>query len=320
MVNKAIFVFLTGLFLLSSYDPAQASRKVNWGAINPALKGAVSVAKSANPDDETECLLCHKDYVRAFGRTKHAKAFVSKYGKRLGSACETCHGPMSKHLGGDTREQRKAAVVSFKSISPAKKNAICLQCHEKGPVMHWRGSSHEMSDVSCDTCHYVMKKRSKRRLFINDDSKKACFGCHRGKRAKIQRTSHMPLREGKIRCASCHNPHGSSGPSLLKRATINETCYQCHREKRGPMLFEHAPVRENCANCHDPHGSNFKQLLKRKAPYLCQQCHLGVFHVSDVYGGKALANRSRVIAGKGCVNCHSQIHGSNHPAGARFQR
>jgi len=23
---------------------------------------------------------------------------------------------------------------------------------------------------------------------------------------------------------------------------------------------------------------------------------------------------------RGCVNCHSQIHGSNHPAGMRFLR
>ena len=42
----------------------------------------------------------------------------------------------------------------------------------------------------------------------------------------------------------------------LKAASVNEQCYTCHTEKRGPFLWEHAPVRESCLNCHTPHGSN----------------------------------------------------------------
>lgn len=186
--------------------------------------------------------------------------------------------------------------------------------------MHWRGSAHEMSGVSCTNCHYVMKKKSKRFLFANKDVKKVCFQCHRDKRARIMRSSHMPLREGKMGCADCHNPHGGIGPSLLKQASVNETCYMCHQEKRGPLIWEHSPVRENCSICHDPHGSNFKPLLKRKPPYLCQQCHMDAFHPSSLYDGADLAGRNRDLIGKACLNCHSQIHGSNHPSGARFQR
>jgi hypothetical protein len=26
------------------------------------------------------------------------------------------------------------------------------------------------------------------------------------------------------------------------------------------------------------------------------------------------------MIGRSCQNCHSQVHGSNHPSGARFQR
>ena len=37
---------------------------------------------------------------------------------------------------------------------------------------------------------------------------------------------------------------------------LNDTCYDCHAEFRGPYLWEHAPVPEDCSNCHDPHGSN----------------------------------------------------------------
>ena len=63
-------------------------------------------------------------------------------------------------------------------------------------------------------------------------------------------------------CSDCHNPHGSVTEALLKKDSINDVCYTCHAEKRGPFLFEHAPVRENCDNCHNPHGSVNEFLLK----------------------------------------------------------
>jgi DmsE family decaheme c-type cytochrome len=136
------------------------------------------------------------------------------------------------------------------------------------------------------------------------------------------RSSHMPLREGKMDCASCHNPHGGPGPSLLKTPSVNETCYSCHAEKRGPLLWEHTPVREKCTYCHDSHGSNHDNLLKRRVPYLCQTCHSMVFHPSSLYdrGGLPPGGAAQQMLGKGCLNCHSLVHGSNHPSGARFTR
>ena len=71
------------------------------------------------------------------------------------------------------------------------------------------------------------------------------------RRAQLQRSSHMPFREGKVTCTSCHNPHGTPIRKQLFRATVNENCYSCHAERRGPFLWEHPPVMENCANCHE---------------------------------------------------------------------
>jgi DmsE family decaheme c-type cytochrome len=178
-----------------------------------------------------------------------------------------------------------------------------------------------MMEVGCSDCHYVMKKNSKRRMFITEDPSKTCFQCHRSVRAKIQRTSHMPIRTGKVQCANCHNPHGGN-QSLLKKPTVNRTCFQWHQEKRGPMVWDHAHVRENCSTCHDPHGSNLGSLLKKRTPYLCQQCHMNVEHSSDLYSNEDLESSfsGMFIGGKACLNCHSRIHGSNHPSGARFQR
>jgi len=292
-------------------QPVRAENWVDWSKLNSNLQDAVSVGQKA------KCLDCHEDYIKTFLKTKHARQYKAQFNKKGPETCEVCHGPLSKHLKADF-EDKLSTVVSFRNITPQQKNSICLQCHEKGKNMHWKGSTHEMANVSCDKCHYVMAKRSARKMFIRGDSKEACFQCHKDKRARILRSAHMPLREGKMSCAGCHNPHGGIGPSLLKKASINETCYVCHQDKRGPMLHEHAPVRENCANCHESHGSNHLSMLKLKVPYLCQACHSPTRHPSSLRDRGDL--NSRFLVGKSCLNCHSRIHGSNHPSGPRLMR
>jgi DmsE family decaheme c-type cytochrome len=150
-----------------------------------------------------------------------------------------------------------------------------------------------------------------------------CFTCHAEQRADSYKFSHHPIREGLVVCADCHNPHGSAGPKLLKEFTVNEVCYTCHMEKRGPLLWEHEPVRENCLTCHTPHGSTQARLLVQRPPYLCQDCHANSGHQAQPMAGQNLAGQIaanvRMMA-RGCVNCHSQIHGSNSPNGTFFTR
>jgi DmsE family decaheme c-type cytochrome len=163
-----------------------------------------------------------------------------------------------------------------------------------------------------------------------------CFTCHKDQRADTHKISSHPIDAGKIVCSDCHNPHGSVGPKLLNQDTVNETCYSCHAEKRGPFLWEHQSVVENCSNCHTPHGSNITPLLKSRPPFLCQGCHNGP-HVSATPIGPqaggyqngwstttAAGNTQYPSAisggGRGCMNCHAMIHGSNSPAGAFLHR
>jgi DmsE family decaheme c-type cytochrome len=164
-----------------------------------------------------------------------------------------------------------------------------------------------------------------------------CFTCHQEKRAEFSRRSHMPLLEGKISCDDCHNPHGSIKRPLLKMNSVAEICFQCHAEKRGPFLFEHPPVRQGdqCLNCHLPHGSNQEKLLIIARPMLCQQCHdPGAPHdrtgnatfgaptgvVPSPENGSATQAIDTRLTARSCLDCHTQIHGSNSPAGARWHR
>lgn len=277
------------------------AKEVDWGAINPELNGASSVK------DTGECRECHEDYMKAFDTTKH--------GRVLGD-CESCHGPMSKHI--DAPRSEPPLTISFKpeaGLTAKQKASICTQCHEGGDQLHWQSSPHEASNVSCDSCHYVMERRSDKSLKIAEDAKTICLSCHIEKRGQILKSAHMPVKEGKMDCTGCHNPHGSFGPSLLKTATVNETCYSCHAEKRGPFLWEHAPVREDCTTCHNSHGSNNPGMLNTKGSFLCLSCHQ--------YGGHVNLpryNRQSATVGQGCINCHSRIHGSNHPSGVKLTR
>ena len=125
-------------------------------------------------------------------------------------------------------------------------------------------------------------------------------------------------------CSDCHNPHGSGAAAMLAKPTLNQTCYSCHADKRGPLLWEHAPVAEDCSLCHQSHGSVRTALLNKSAPLLCQQCHSVSGHPAVARTGQALpgngGNGAIFVVAGACTNCHSQVHGSNHPAGAKLMR
>jgi DmsE family decaheme c-type cytochrome len=212
-------------------------------------------------------------------------------------------------------------IVSFRADDPSRSvdqiNGICLGCHERGARTNWSGSTHEVRGVACTNCHVVMRNVTPKFQLAKLTEMDTCFQCHKDKRAQMWRSSHMPVREGKVTCSSCHNPHGSYGDALLKEATVNDNCYKCHAEKRGPFLYEHPPVRENCLNCHEPHGSNNDFLLKVSRPRLCQQCHANL----TGHPGNPRNPTSLYAINRECQNCHSQHHGSNTPgAGARWHR
>ncbi|MGC4086171.1 MAG: cytochrome c3 family protein [Vicinamibacterales bacterium] len=128
------------------------------------------------------------------------------------------------------------------------------------------GSQHDQRNVGCVTCHSVHSAKGEKML--KQASQQAqCATCHKNVVNKQNRFNHMPVREGKLECSSCHNVHGSTNVKLLKvGTTVDESCTSCHAEKRGPYLWEHAPVANACVTCHDPHGSNNDRMLQAKQP------------------------------------------------------
>jgi DmsE family decaheme c-type cytochrome len=258
------------------------------------------------------CAACHEDVVKGLEKTVHAsKAFHMKSDK----ACETCHGPGEAHAeNGDP-----ALIRSFKRMKPSEASDTCLGCHENGMQKHWKGSTHEIRGLSCVSCHSIHAAKSDKWQLQAARVEQVCAGCHLEIKSMIQRTSHHPIREGLMSCNDCHNPHGTLTPKMIMANSVNEQCYGCHTEKRGPFLWEHPPVRENCLNCHLPHGSNHEKLLAQNRPWLCQNCHLDTRHPGTLYDATNQLTSNRELA-RSCSNCHSAIHGSNHPSGRVFTR
>jgi DmsE family decaheme c-type cytochrome len=270
-----------------------------------------------------KCSACHEEQAATMEATPHwmsqdPRSPISTQG------CETCHGPGSVHIANQKAEKKgQLDMISFRSDSPIpsyQKDEQCLQCHRRD---HGRFEStrHHLSDVGCSSCHQVHGKNKKQ--LVRDSELDTCAQCHRAQAVAMERVSHHPVREGHMSCGTCHDPHGSGHDANLRAASINDLCFKCHAEKRGPRLFEHPPVAENCMNCHDPHGTIHPKMLKSTVTYLCQQCHSNSGHPGTLYSGRDTlqgSSPSNRLFADGCINCHSQVHGSNHPSGKTLMR
>jgi DmsE family decaheme c-type cytochrome len=278
---------------------------------------------------DAKCTACHDEEdapkVLYIGRTKHG---TLADGRTPG--CTKCHGDSAKHIADAEAGEKKPAQpdVAFGRDSKTEmhtRNESCLACHQGGNRTHWESSTHASRDTGCTSCHRIHATQDPVRDKFGGQSE-VCFTCHKEQRAMINRPVHHPIREGKMNCSDCHNVHGGN-PKQLARSSVNEVCYTCHMEKRGPFLHNHQPVTEDCSICHQPHGTVIASLLKQRPPYLCQECHSHTSHPGQVAGiptGPSTSTSFMGTIARGCVNCHTNIHGGNstvdRATAGRFRR
>lgn len=282
---------------------------------SPSPPPAAGQAPAGEYAGEDTCLMCHEDMKKGYHDSAHARVQNLRTPK-ANKGCESCHGPGKAHVdaGGDP-----ALIKRLGQARPAEVSETCTSCHIRAEHAEWPGSKHDSRSMSCTSCHSIHSAKSTKGQLIRASERETCSQCHQRESNKIARSSHMPVQEGKMSCSSCHNPHGAQNVRMLREGhSITESCTSCHADKRGPFLFEHAVGRENCVTCHDPHGSNNDRLLVAKQPMLCQRCHVHARHPATVYDQTQVNNRSNRIIGRGCVNCHSMVHGSNHPTSGKY--
>jgi DmsE family decaheme c-type cytochrome len=299
--------------------------------------------KSAKEPFRAEvCMGCHQSQYDTIKSSRHWVTGDQRTAVNL-QKCSTCHGDAEAHVmsGGQARaEGLQGFHPKSTDMTPHEQNAVCTSCHQGASFIHWETGAHAAEDVGCVGCHRLHEED---KVTEKQSQAEVCYSCHADMRSLEHRPYGHPMREGKMICSDCHGVHGGPGDAGLKTFSVNDTCYTCHAEKRGPFLWEHPPVSENCVLCHSAHGSVNQGMLTRRQPHLCQSCHeaTGMANKStgphvrhsrlalsyrapgepDV-GPDGIGNRgiSRLVMGEGCMNCHSQVHGTNHPSGANLMR
>jgi DmsE family decaheme c-type cytochrome len=272
----------------------------------PSLRGTSNNLNAMAPDT---CYRCHGDKA-----DMQRIAGPHQICGQNGFNCTTCH---DSH--GNLREYSR--------------KDLCLQCHASGtPTMAYHSSTHNLNGIACADCHTVHPNSNvpkyvgisyagvdrPQRLAMSVSEPEACYKCHPDVFAQTGLPSHHPVKEGKMTCSDCHDPHGQLEDNI-KAETLNLLCWKCHADKQGPFAFDHPPVTENCGYCHSPHGTVANNLLKQAPTFLCLRCHRGHRNATHGSPGGTRVNTDvnptiREALYTDCTTCHTQIHGSDLPS------
>jgi predicted CXXCH cytochrome family protein len=170
------------------------------------------------------CADCHKDIVRKFPASPHARVHFENAGMAGETGCESCHGPGSKHI-------ESGGGANF-IINPRKDPASCFQCHldvnaEFNLPQHHPVIEGHMSCVQCHDPHGgdIFKPAGGLAMARQDES---CAQCHRDQTRPFV-FEHPAMREG---CVVCHTPHGSINDKMLVESDPN-LCLRCHAQVQG---------------------------------------------------------------------------------------
>ena len=325
--------------------------------VPPGTKPTTEPGESAVQTHGTAKLTAYADaaksngqgYVKPKKNLPSLKGTSDHSGAVAPAVCYRCHGDMQVYqeiagphqICGPNGFNCTTCHDAHGQIIEETRKDLCLKCHTGAPTMAWHSSIHSQSGVACTDCHNPhpstkvprivrishgndpnVVRPERRQMAVNEPF--TCYKCHPKIYGLNALPSHHPIKEGKMVCSDCHDPHGQETGNL-KEASVNLVCYKCHAEKQGPFAFEHPPVRENCDICHNPHGTVTNNLLKQPATFLCLRCHPGHYSgarhpssANDFVGTDkepgfntptALSLRKPYFTN--CAQCHQQIHGTD---------
>ncbi|WP_457595054.1 cytochrome c3 family protein [Hydrogenimonas sp.] len=224
-----------------------------------------------NDANEKVCAECHNmkpDFEKAAKKTIKAggalTADVEVLENPQESNCYECHEPLTSRKNGHAPSVNFMCTVCHTGKA-AENNLLdegksrylqpdpimdrCFQCHERvEEIMKHNRSDHGPTKLGrCNKCHNPHS--SPNPFFLRKPIWKLCTTCHaekasgkhvissfvysRNKGGHPTRGRPDPSRPGReLVCSSCHNPHGSKGPFLLRTTgkTPFKVCKRCHKK------------------------------------------------------------------------------------------
>jgi DmsE family decaheme c-type cytochrome len=227
------------------------------------------------------CESCHgpgREHADSAGDPAKIFAFHSADREEIVRRCLSCHQYGEEHSN-FLRSAHKTNDVSCVDCHSAHhfqtaefilrkpQPQLCYGCHQEIEAEFAQPFRHRVKEglVLCTDCHNQHGGLSDAQLRATSAQDAICLNCHSDKGGPFV-FEHVPQRtEG---CASCHLPHGSSNPRMLKRNQVNLLCLECHTVTFGsivrdaPGFHDQAAHFQACTLCHVAiHGSNFSRML-----------------------------------------------------------
>lgn len=231
--------------------------------------------------------------------------------------CAFCHTPHKPALGPGLWNRRvnrvstpyRSSTSTVEPAEPGDSSALCLSCHDGtialGEMLNPpRGRGNSRGDNLRST---YLRGRSGFGTNLSNHHPIG-FKYNAALQSANPELVHpsavdLPMQDGKIECAACHDPHSSKYPPFLHKPNLNgELCTTCHVQsganwewstsahatsdvapRTGNPWRERKPewagrtVAENaCQNCHASHNAATPdRLIKDVEERTCFRCHNG---------------------------------------------
>jgi len=164
-----------------------------------------------------DCLACHDPHQS--NSPKLLQAFL--HAPFEARACDTCH---------------QAPADGKVVLTQASAKPICVTCHdEQAKQIDSAQVQHPGAMDDCTGCHNPHGGRSPG--FLKPDAVSVCLRCHE-KQAEQGKELHPHQPAFEQGCATCHEPHGNDNRHLLRTASINQLCLECHGPDAKPQKLE----------------------------------------------------------------------------------
>jgi DmsE family decaheme c-type cytochrome len=224
------------------------------------------------------CEGCHgpgADHVAGGGDKTKIYVFENHSRQQTSARCLACHGEgrEQSHFAESAHASSDVGCLDCHSPHHAKESQhllvqsqpqLCYGCHISAKADFAKPFHHRVNEglIQCNDCHNPHGTGLIRQVRELTSGDFVCYKCHVDKQGPFV-YEHVPVKtEG---CSSCHTPHGSTNPRLLKVSLVNMLCLQCHTFNSnltagGPIGPAHnqSAKYQACTMCHTQiHGSNF---------------------------------------------------------------
>jgi Flp pilus assembly protein TadD len=248
-----------GRSYLVNHDGFLFQSPVSWFAqekkwdLSPGFTATQNFDRTIQP----ACLFCHCNQFEPVEGTVNRYHEPLFRGHAIG--CERCHGPGALHLQEAGKiDGLDPTIVNPAHLTPGLRDAVCEQCHLQGEariVRRGRGILDYRPGMPLETFLAVFVRRPDLA-----DRRKAVGHVEQMRASKCYQKSN-----GKLGCASCHDPHALPTPEQ-RVAFYRGRCLNCHAKPN------QAP------DCSLPRAER----LKQNSEDSCIACHLPRNQTSDI--------------------------------------